>query len=262
MSGTGSATAARPTRGVAARGAAGAGRRGRDRARARGWGGSRQDGSRDATALKTRRGRGRNEAGGKQQKEHQPPGPGFGIAHPSVNTPLTTAPAPPGRAPVLSARGSLPPPSPLAPARRPSGLVRRPGARRAKASRATGQRRLRCVLGLPRSARIRAESRPAIRCADSPAGQRAAPAALPTTPSTRQVALAMPLSEAPWTVDEEEPHPCRHQREGCGFRRLTEPRSRYSAGPCRRCAPRPGCSRCRCTPSARCREDTDGFHRA
>ena len=140
MSGTGSATAARPTRGVAARGAAGAGRRGRDRARARGWGGSRQDGSRDATALKTRRGRGRNEAGGKQQKEHQPPGPGFGIAHPSVNTPLTTAPAPPGRAPVLSARGSLPPPSPLAPARRPSGLVRRPGARRAKlrALRASG----------------------------------------------------------------------------------------------------------------------------
>ena len=36
--------------------------------------------------------------------------------------------------------------------------------------------------------------------------QRAAPAALPTTPSTRQVALAMPLAEAPWAVDEEEPH--------------------------------------------------------
>ena len=51
------------------------------------------------------------------------------------------------------------------------------------------------------------ESRPAIRCADSPAGQRAAPAALSTTPSTRQVALAMPLAEAPWAVDEEEPHP-------------------------------------------------------
>ena len=66
---------------------------------------------------------------------------------------------------------------------------------------------LRSVLGLPRSARIRTESRPAIRCADSPAGQRAAPAALSTTPSTRQVALAMPLAEAPWAVDEEEPHP-------------------------------------------------------
>ena len=55
------------------------------------------------------------------------------------------------------------------------------------------------------------ESRPAIRCADSPAGQRAAPAALSTTPSTRQVALAMPLAEAPWAVDEEEPHPPRNR---------------------------------------------------
>ncbi len=42
---------------------------------------------------------------------------------------------------------------------------------------------------------------------DSAAGQRAAPAALPTTPSTGQVALAVPLAEAPWAVDEEEPHP-------------------------------------------------------
>ena len=136
MSGTGSATAARPTRGVAARGAAGAGRRGRDRARARGWGGSRQDGSRDATALKTRRGRGRNEAGGKQQKEHQPPGPGFGIAHPSVNTPLTTAPAPPGVR--RSSRLAVPfrRPRRWRPPGARSGLVRRPGARRATRPRA------------------------------------------------------------------------------------------------------------------------------
>ena len=35
------------------------------------------------------------------------------------------------------------------------------------------------------------------------------PPPLSTTPSTRQVALAMPLPEAPWAVDEEEPHPNR-----------------------------------------------------
>ena len=35
------------------------------------------------------------------------------------------------------------------------------------------------------------------------------PAALPTTPSTGQVALAVPLAEAPWAADEEEPHPSR-----------------------------------------------------
>ena len=98
------------------------------------------------------------------------------------------------------------------PGPRPDGFDRCPlalgGSRGGpEAAGATSQRRLRSVLGLPRSARIRTESRPAIRCADSPAGQRAAPAALSTTPSTRQVALAMPLAEAPWAVDEEEPHP-------------------------------------------------------
>ena len=41
---------------------------------------------------------------------------------------------------------------------------------------------------------------------------QAAPAALPTTPSTGQVALAVPLAEAPWAVDEEEPHPTEHRR--------------------------------------------------
>ncbi len=54
------------------------------------------------------------------------------------------------------------------PGPRPDGIDRRPlapgGCRgRPEASRATGQRRLRCVLGLPRSARIRAEPRPTIR---------------------------------------------------------------------------------------------------
>ena len=33
------------------------------------------------------------------------------------------------------------------------------------------------------------------------------PPPLPTTPSTGQVALAVPLAEAPWAADEEEPHP-------------------------------------------------------
>ena len=54
------------------------------------------------------------------------------------------------------------------PGPRPDGIDRRPlalgGCRgRPEASRATGQRRLRCVLGLPRSARVRTEPRPALR---------------------------------------------------------------------------------------------------
>ena len=70
-----------------------------------------------------------------------------------------------------------------------------------------GQRRLRRVLELPRSARVRAEPRPAIRRWDGAAGQRAAPIALLTSPPTGQVALAVPLAELPWAVDEKEPHP-------------------------------------------------------
>ena len=63
-------------------------------------------------------------------------------------------------------------------------------------------------LGLPRSSRVRAEPRPAIRRWDGAAGQRAAPTALLTSPSTGQVALAVLLAETPWAADEEEPHPC------------------------------------------------------
>ena len=98
------------------------------------------------------------------------------------------------------------------PSPRPDGVDRRtlaPDWRRGgpEAEGATGQRRLRCVLGFPRSARIREEPRPAIRYWDSTAGQRAAPGALSAPSSTGQVALAVPLAEAPWAADEEEPHP-------------------------------------------------------
>ena len=108
---------------------------------------------------------------------------------------------------LLRDRRGVPVPGP-----RPDGVDRRTlaaGWRRggSEAAGATSQPRLRCVLGLPRSARVPAEPRPAIRGWDSTAGQRAAPAALPTTPSTGQVALAVPLAEAPWAADEEEPHP-------------------------------------------------------
>ena len=60
---------------------------------------------------------------------------------------------------------------------------------------------------LSRSARVPAEPRPAIHRWDSTAGQRAAPAALLTTPSTGQVALAVPRAETPWAA---------HEEEGCG----------------------------------------------
>ena len=87
-----------------------------------------------------------------------------------------------------------------APGARPDGVDRRPltaGRRRggAEAPGAASQRRLRCVLGLPRSARVRAEPRPAICWRDSPAGHRAAPTALLTPPSTGQVALTVPFAE-------------------------------------------------------------------
>ena len=72
---------------------------------------------------------------------------------------------------------------------------------------AAGQRRLRCLLGLPRSPRVRTEPRPALRGRHSTAGHRAA---LLTPPSTGQVALAMLLAESNeslWTADAKEPHP-------------------------------------------------------
>ncbi len=87
---------------------------------------------------------------------------------------------------------------PLAPGRR-RGCVEAPGA--------TDQRRLRCILGLPRSPRIQAEPRPALRGRHSTAGHRAA---LLSPPSTGQVALAMLLAqpnEPLWTTDAREPHP-------------------------------------------------------
>ena len=72
---------------------------------------------------------------------------------------------------------------------------------------ATSQRRLRCVLGLPRSAGVRAEPRPTLHGWDGTAGHRASPTALLTPPSTGQVTLAMPLAETLRVADEEEPHP-------------------------------------------------------
>ena len=98
------------------------------------------------------------------------------------------------------------------PGPRPYGVDRSPLAPgwsrgRPEAPGATGERRLRCVLGLPRSAGVRAEPRPALHGWDSTAGHRAAPTALLTPPSTSQVTLAMPLAETPWAADEEEPHP-------------------------------------------------------
>ena len=76
------------------------------------------------------------------------------------------------------------------PGARPDGADRRPlapGWRRggAEAPRVAGQRRLRRVLELPRSARVRAEPRPAIRRWDGAAGQRAAPP--PSPPRLRRV---------------------------------------------------------------------------
>ena len=69
------------------------------------------------------------------------------------------------------------------------------------------QPRPRCVLGLPR--RGSTSGTTAQRYADGIARpvSKPPPAALPTTPSTGQVALAVPLAEAPRAVDEEEPHP-------------------------------------------------------
>ena len=99
-----------------------------------------------------------------------------------------------------------------APRPRPDGADRgplAPGWRRGRpeAPGATSQRRLRCVLGLPRSAGVRPEPRPALHGWDGTAGHRASPTALLTPPSTGQVALAMPLAETLWVADEEEPHP-------------------------------------------------------
>ena len=59
------------------------------------------------------------------------------------------------------------------------------------------QRRLRCVLGLPRSARVRAEPRPTLRWRESTAGHRTAPTAFLAPPSTGQVVLTMPSQNAP-----------------------------------------------------------------
>ena len=86
---------------------------------------------------------------------------------------------------------------------RPDGADRRPlapGWSRGgpEAPGAPGERRLRCVLGLPRSAGVRAEPRPALHGWDSTADHRAAPTALLTPPSTSQVTLAMPLADLPW----------------------------------------------------------------
>ncbi len=81
---------------------------------------------------------------------------------------------------------------------------------RAEAAGAARQRRLQRVLGLPRSAGVRAEPRPTLRWRESTAGHQAAPAAFLTPPSTGQVALTMPLAERSgplWTADEKEPHP-------------------------------------------------------
>ena len=84
---------------------------------------------------------------------------------------------------------------------RPDGVDRRPLAtcrRRggAEAAGAARQRRLRCVLGLPRSARVRAEPRPTLRWRESTAGHRTAPTTFLAPPSTGQVALTMPSQNA------------------------------------------------------------------
>ena len=86
-------------------------------------------------------------------------------------------------------RGGVPAPGP-----RPDGVDRRPlaaGRRRGgpEAAGVTSQRRLRRLLGLPRSARVRTEPRPTLCGRDSTAGHRAAPTALLSPSSTGQVAL-------------------------------------------------------------------------
>ena len=152
-------------------------------------------------------------------------GAGFSEGHPQAGRqvrrlpaeilqPLTLRrgiPSPPGsskgRAGTWSATGmgaDRPLPLPLAPGRgrRGRGGPEAPGAAR--------QRRLRCVLGLPRGERVRAEPRPAIRRWDGAAGHRAAPAALLTTPSTgqgsschaaRRLALGAPTEKSRTRMD-------------------------------------------------------------
>ena len=64
-----------------------------------------------------------------------------------------------------------------------------------EAAGAASERRLRCLLGVPRGPRVRAEPRRTLRGPNPAAGHRAARAAVPTTPSTGQVGLVMPLAD-------------------------------------------------------------------
>ena len=64
-----------------------------------------------------------------------------------------------------------------------------------KAAGAASERRLRCLLGVPRGPRVRAEPRRTLRGPNPAAGHRAARAAVLTTPSTGQVGLVMPLAD-------------------------------------------------------------------
>ena len=90
--------------------------------------------------------------------------------------------------------------------RRPLALGRRRGG--PEAAGATSKRRLRCVLGLPRKRASTSGTTPgATLTGQHRRSASRSPPALPSTPSTGQVALAVTLAEAHWAADEEEPHP-------------------------------------------------------